>query len=148
MPSPKPSPSPSPEDLVIEFNPESLGNEDEGEEVGTDVEAEEVRTDDEDEEVKTDDVEEILGVTEAADARRMLKWPLLNLGRVSPGLKIAMKKVEVSFMFCFSVNTLQGQELVFETFPASSRFVLVLLDQCIWRLVRLVCTRQPTYIFK
>lgn len=118
MPSPRPSPRPSP-DLVVEFNPESLGK-DEGEEVGTD---------DEDEEVKTDDVEEIPGGTEAADARRILKWPLLNLGRISPGLNIAMKKVEVSFMFCFSVNTLQGQELVFETFPALSRFVLVLLDQ-------------------
>lgn len=128
MPSPRPSPRPSP-DLALEFNPEPLCNDDEGGEVGTDVEDEEVGTDGEDEEVKTDDVEEIPGVTEATDARRMLKWPLLNLGRVSPGLNIAMKKVEVSFMFCFSVNTLQGQELVFETSPALSRFVLVSLDQ-------------------
>lgn len=72
MPSPRPSPRPSP-DPVLEFNPESLCNDDEGEEAGTDVEDEEVGTDDEDEEIKTDDVEEIPGVTEAADARRMLK---------------------------------------------------------------------------
>lgn len=135
MPSPIPSPRPSP-DLVFEFNPGSLGKDDEGEEAGADEgeevgtdEGEELGTDDEDEEVKTNDVEEIPGITEPADTRRILKWPLLNLGRVSPGLNMAMKKVEVSFMFCFSVNTLQAQELVFETFSALSGFVLTLLDQ-------------------
>lgn len=118
MPRPRPRPI-----LVLEFSPESLGK-DEGEVVGTDDEDEEVGIDDEGEEVEND-VERVLGGVEAADARRILKWPLLNLGLVSPGLNIAMKKVEVSFMFCFSVNTLQGQELVFATSEAPSRLVLV-----------------------
>lgn len=124
-PSPKPSPRRSPE-FVLESDPESLGR-DEGEEVGTDDEdEEEVKTGDEDEEeVLTDDVEEIVGVTEATDARRILKRPLVNLGLVSPGLNIAMKKVEASVIFCFSVETFQGQELVFALFEALSRFVLV-----------------------
>lgn len=110
MPRPRPRPI-----LVLEFSPESLGK-DEGEEVGTE---------DADEEVEIDDVERVLGGVEAADARRILKWPLLNLGLVSPGLNIAMKKVEVSFIFCFSVNTLQAQALLFVTLEASSRLVLI-----------------------
>lgn len=119
MPRPRPTPG-----FVLEFSPESLG-EDEREEVGTDEEWEEAGTDDEDEEVGTDDGEGVPGDVEAADSRRILKWPLLNLCVFSPGLYIAMKKVEASFMFWFCVNTLQSQELVFETFEAPSRFVFV-----------------------
>lgn len=56
--------------------------------------------------------------TEAlAGVQRILKWPLINLGYVSPGLDIPMLKVEASFMFCFSVNTFQSQELVSGTLP-------------------------------
>lgn len=118
MPSPRPSPI-----LVLELSPESLGK-DEGEEVGTDDEDEEGRIDNDDEEVEIADVERVPGGVKAADARRILKWPLLNLGLVSPGLNIAMKKVEVSFMFCFSVNTLQAKELVFVTLEEPSTLAL------------------------
>lgn len=84
MPRPMPRPRPTP-GFVLEFSPESLG-EDEREGVGTDEEWEEVGTGDEDEEVGTDDEEGVPGDVEAADSRRILKWPLLNLCVVSPGL--------------------------------------------------------------
>ena len=110
MPSPRPSSA-----FALEFSPESLFGD----------EGEEVEIDDEGEEVGTDDEEGVLVSVEAGDARTILKLPLLNLGVTSPGLKIARKKVEASVTFCFSVYTLQAQELVFWMLLAFSRFAFI-----------------------
>lgn len=63
--------------------------------------------------VETDDEEGVLVNVEAGDARIILKRMLPNLEVTFTGLKIARKKVEASVTFCFSVNSLQAQELVF-----------------------------------
>lgn len=80
MPSPRPIPTFAPEfspERLVKFEGEGV-RDDEGEEVRVDDEGEKVGVD---EEVGIDKEESV----EEGDARIILKWPLLNLGPVSPG---------------------------------------------------------------